>query len=62
MLRLSRIGNMLVNCENLKKDLINSLSDRARELTLKFDVGEGIVMKMEKYLIVHVLKWSPVCF
>lgn len=53
---------MLVNCENLKKDLISSLSDRARELTLRFDVGEGIVMKMEKYLIVHVLKWSPVCF
>lgn len=62
MLRLSRIVNMLVNCENLKKDLISSLSDRARELTLRFDVGEGIVMKMEKYLIVHVLKWSPVCF
>lgn len=62
MLRLSRIVNILVNCENLKKNLISSLSDRARELTLKFDVGEGIVMKMEKYLIVHVLKWSPVCF
>lgn len=47
---------MQVNGENLKKDLINSLSDKARELTLKFDVGKGIVMKMEKHLIVHALK------
>lgn len=33
---------------------------RARELTLKFDVGKCSVMKMEKFWIVHVLKWSPV--
>lgn len=52
---------MQVNCENLNKGLINFLSDRARELTLKVDVGKCIVMKMGKYLIVYVLKCSPAC-
>lgn len=47
---------MQVNYENLKKGLINFLRDRAREPVLKFDVGKCIVMKMEKYLILHVLK------